>query len=429
MIASPPSPSPRSIAGGSLLISAARGATIAANAAVSIVAARLLGPEGIGAVAVGLAFYSILILASAVGLGVGAAWQVGARSWSPRSAIFSTQAAGVAIGAVAAAGGIGIFAIARDTVFEHVPTAGAIAVVLSVPLTLAWSHAANIAVAAERYRAGAAIPAVQAAAYVVGVWALASAEGVRGALWGLLASQAIAAIAALVWAGRAFSGGAGARRVDAARVRRAIAFGAPAWVGHVMAVAVQRGDLFLLSATGARDEVGHYAVAVAVTTPLWVMPSGLGSVLLPRIAALESTRGDERNELEARALRQGAMLMGGGAVLIAILVLALLPAVYGDAFRDSRVPALILIPGTIALGVAFMATASLSGRGRPRDFLLTWVAVLPVSAVLYAVLVPAHGPVGAAGASSASYVLAACVSCTLLARDRQRDRAGAVRPG
>ena len=405
-----------------MVIAAARGATIAANAAVSIVAARLLGPEGTGALAIGLAFFSVLMLAAAAGLGVGAAWQVGAGDWSPRSALFSTQAAGFAIGSVVAAAGLGVFLAGRDNIFDGVPASGALAVLLAVPVALVWSHAANVAVAAERYRGGAVIPVVQAVAYLGCVATLAAVDGVRGALWGLLASQVVAALGAIAWGTRRFADTVPARALDLARVRRAIGFGATAWIGHVLAVAVQRGDLFLLSATGTREDVGHYAIAVAVTTPLWVLPSGLGSVLLPRMAALGGSHGEVRNHFEAKALRHGAALVIATAAVTAAGILALLPSIYGTAFEESRVPALILIPGTIALGVAFMATASLSGRGRPGDFLRTWLAVLPVSAVLYATLVPAYGPTGAASASSGSYILAALVSCGFLLRDRKRDR-------
>ena len=416
-----PEPRLRSLAGGSALIAGARGASLAANAAVSIVAARLLGPEGVGAMAVGLALYSVLMLVGAVGLGVGASWQVGSGTWHPRSALSSTVLAGTMLGV--AAGAVGAIAVlaGRESVFEDVPSGGVVAVLISVPVALAWSHAANIAVAAQRYVAAAAIPATQALFYVPLVWVLAHSDGAEGALWALLASQAAAALGALGWARGAFREGAPARLVDAAQVRGAIGFGLAAWAGHVLAVAVQRSDLFLLSATNPRDEVGHYAIAVAVTTPLWIMPAGLGSVLLPRMAALGSGTGAERSALEDRALGHAALLSAAGAALIALLVLLLLPAVYGDDFRASRTPALILIPGTIALGIAFMATASLSGRGRPRDFLRTWVIVAPVAAVLYALLVPDHGAVGAATASSAAYVLAACISCALLRRHRRDD--------
>src|SRR5688500_12483642 len=174
----------RSLAGGSALIAGARGASLAANAAVSIVAARLLGPEGVGAMAIGLALYSVLMLAGAVGLGVGASWQVGAGEWRPRSALASTILAGSLFGFAAAAVGAVAVVIGRGSVFEDVPSGGVIAVLLSVPVALVWSHAANVAVAAERYVAGAAIPATQAAFYVAFVWVLASSDGVEGALWG-----------------------------------------------------------------------------------------------------------------------------------------------------------------------------------------------------------------------------------------------------
>ncbi len=55
-----------------------------------------------------------------------------------------------------------------------------------------------------------------------------------------------------------------------------------------MVILVYRFDVFLLNAYAGASEAGYYAVAIAVSGALGVLPTALGSVLMPRLAALDS---------------------------------------------------------------------------------------------------------------------------------------------
>jgi len=423
-------PRSRSLATGTLLISAARAANVVGNALVSVIVARVLGPGGAGTCAVALVLYAVLLNLGNLGIGLGAAWQISAGTWSPRSALLSTQAASVAIGVAAAGAGLAAFALARDSVFGGLPALGAVLVVVSIPFALAWMNAAQVAIAAEHYEVGFWLPVVQSVGYVLGVAVFALIAGVEGALAGLLISQVPAAASTAWWARRALPRARGRGGIDVARLRRAVTFGAMPWLGQLLTLVVQRADILVLSATASQAAVGRYAVAVALTAPLLILPTGLGAVLFPRVASLTATTdAAEQERVESRALRHGLLLLVVGAVAVALVAVFLLPVLYGRAFEDALVPALVLLPGTIVLGLVQVARAALAGRGHPRYVLVTWIAVLPVAGLAYGLLIPAYGAVGAALASSLAYGVAGVVSGVFLARASDRPTYRRLIPG
>jgi O-antigen/teichoic acid export membrane protein len=90
--------------------------------------------------------------------------------------------------------------------------------------------------------------------------------------------------------------------------------------------------------------------------------------------------------------------------LLVILVL-LVPLIYGSAFDRSVTLGFILIPGVAVAGVAKVASAVSSGRGFPRYALYTTALTVPATVSLYLLLIPAFHATGAAVASSISYTL------------------------
>ena len=95
-----------------------------------------------------------------------------------------------------------------------------------------------------------------------------------------------------------------------------------------------RVDLLFLSAVASTAAVGHYAVAIAVTAVLWLVPSALSDVLFPRIAALSASGEREfRAFVEDKSVRHTVLLVVLALpVLIGPLLLLVVP-IYGAAFR------------------------------------------------------------------------------------------------
>jgi len=402
-----PATETRSMAGGAFLASVARVAFVVAGGGVSILVARLLGPEGSGGFLVISSLMFTLAALGTVGLEIGVGWMLGSGRWDRQSALASTAFAALALGVVTAAIGFGVYLLAADTAFENIETGVALTALAALPPALLLTIFTQAAIATQRYEAAAAIGLATAVIYVAGVAALAVAFGLEGAVGGLLVGQIAGAAVALLWwrLGRDANGSTG---LDLGRLRAAAKFGANVWFANAMVILVYRFDVFLLNAYAGASEAGYYAVAIAVSGALGVLPTALGSVLMPRLAALDS-EGEQRllRETEARALRHTMLILVVTSVLLAVSLPVVIKPVFGAEFGPSVAPAMILIPGSAALGLTNALYAALAGRGRPEFAFRAALITTPIAIAIYFLLVPSLETEGAALGSTVAYLLSA----------------------
>src|SRR5262249_61292071 len=134
--------------------------------------------------------------------------------------------------------------------------------------------------------------------------------------------------------------------------RRAVTFGIKGWTSNVLQLVNYRLDLFVLAAVASRAVVGQYAIAVAVTSTVWLLPQALASVVFPRIARLGATGVEaDRTLVETKSLRISVLLSTLGAIAVAVALELLVVPVFGEAFSGAVVPGLLLLPGVAAAGV------------------------------------------------------------------------------
>jgi O-antigen/teichoic acid export membrane protein len=180
-----------------------------------------------------------------------------------------------------------------------------------------------------------------------------------------------------------------------------------------------RLDLFVLSALASRSAVGVYSIAVSVTALGWLLPDALQTVLFPRVASLDAATDAGRmtarvsDASAARAIRHTVLIVVPTALAVAALLL-LVPVLYGSGFQQSITLGFILIPGVAALGIAKVISAVLSGRGSPRFSVYTAAITTPISLALYLILIPQFHAIGAAIASTISYVVTIGLSVVFL---------------
>ena len=156
----------------------------------------------------------------------------------------------------------------------------------SLPFALAWFYGSFVALADDHYEGYVLPPALQSSALLVLGLVLALPVGLTGAVVAVLVSQVLAAAVTHVWGRRRLSGGG---RTEPGQLRRALTFGIKGYGANALQVLNYRVDFFVLSAVASAVALGHYSVAVAVTTVLWLLPQALGDVLFPRVAALSAS--------------------------------------------------------------------------------------------------------------------------------------------
>ncbi|GAA4059072.1 oligosaccharide flippase family protein [Streptomyces shaanxiensis] len=235
-------------------------------------------------------------------------------------------------------------------------------------------------------------------------YAVALAAGLRGVtavIAGLVCGGTCAALTAL---GRllrtGFAHGWGRPSVKIAR--RVVHYGARGQLGDLLFLVNMRLDFVILGALAGPAVLGMYAVASKFAELIRLPAVAVRYVLYPRFAR-QGPRSASRDvrRLLPRAAAMTALLTPvlGGASVIA------LPLLFGPAFQAAVLPACILLIGLAAWGAAAVSTAFLCGIGRPGVNSWAMGIGVAVTVSLDVLLIPRHGAVGAAVASSAAYLV------------------------
>jgi O-antigen/teichoic acid export membrane protein len=183
-------------------------------------------------------------------------------------------------------------------------------------------------------------------------------------------------------------------------LRTLAAFGLRAQLSTVLQFFSYRFDLFLLNATAGLGAAGIYSVATLLAESVWYIPSAVGLVLAPRVAA--GVEGDD-DDVTAAICRATTLVSVAGAVVIAVLAPLLVWLLFGSVFLPAVVPLWVLLPGVVALGLDKPIASYQLGRGRPQISL--YVALLATPII-----------VGAAAGSTISYVATTAIEIVYLHR-------------
>jgi O-antigen/teichoic acid export membrane protein len=184
-------------------------------------------------------------------------------------------------------------------------------------------------------------------------------------------------------------------------IARLARWGSQGEVGNVLQLANYRLDQFILRDFTGLTAVGIYAVGVSMGEGVFILANAVALVLLPKMT---STHPEDAAWMAPVATRNTMLIAGGGALALAAVAPLLVPAVFGDAFRDSVQALWLLLPGTVALAGSKVLTSYIFSQGRPLVNTGITVVSLVVTIVADLALIPRYGVNGAATASSLAYV-------------------------
>jgi O-antigen/teichoic acid export membrane protein len=291
---------------------------------------------------------------------------------------------------------------------------------LALPIQLAASFFGSILWGRQLVRPYSRVLAIQSVGWLLAVIGLVGVGGlgVPGALAGylLVTGGGAVAVAMLVLRHRAAEtigeAGEGAAR-ETVGAGALLGYGLRLYPAGLTTFLSYRADLFLLSALlGDAAAIGLYSLAVSLAEITFQVPDLVATLFYPRFA------GSERADADRMAPSMARFTL----LVTAIAALALIPMAWLairlvlPSFEESLLPFLILLPGTVALGVSKVLSGYISGLGRPEPVSVIAVVAMGVNLVLNLVLIPRFGIAGAALSSMASYGLHAILTIGLASR-------------
>jgi O-antigen/teichoic acid export membrane protein len=187
-------------------------------------------------------------------------------------------------------------------------------------------------------------------------------------------------------------------RIDV--IGRLARWGVQGEIGNVLQLANYRLDQYIVRDFVSLTAVGVYAVGTSMTEAVFILSNAVALVLLPRLTSVDPV---EAARLAPVASRNTMLIAGGGALALAAAAPVMIPAVFGEAFRDSVEPLWLLLPGTVALAGSKVLTSYIFSQGRPLVNTGITAVSLVVTIVADLALIPRFGVNGAAAASSLAY--------------------------
>jgi O-antigen/teichoic acid export membrane protein len=384
----------------------------------SVVAARFLGPDGLGR----QSFISFVALSTTVlftsGLSLSLMRSIGEQLGAARP--------GTALDLISWAWKLtAVAAVLGSALLVGIAVAGADPqaawVLASVGSACAILHAVPSAVliGAQRWREATIVGLITGS---IGVPATIAVLAAGGGITGIFAVEAAVGAGNLVWTTiymRRFERGVGARPRRDPHVRRLVArYAAWSTLSATLSLIVfRRSEFFFLEAWSTDAEIALYSIAFAAINALVLAFDSVGATLLPAVATLHGAG-------EADRIRSGYRRTVGLMLLVALPTAAgvlavgpeLVRLVYGDEYSGTE-PVLRLMTVVLPfVPVMYAGNALLIGMGYVWPLLVASGVAAVANVALAALLIPRYEAVGAALANGGAQVLVALVVAGVSAR-------------
>lgn len=371
----------------------------------SIVIARMLGVEGRGVYAYILLLSSFFIPILSFGYPAGAVYEVSTRRFSVKNISASNFVISLLQGALVAVVILGLwhFGLLGKT-GQQIPKGG-IAIILSLIFinTLFRFSSKNILADSwfSLYNILEILRKIIVPVMVITMIFIFSDDVFGGAI-GLLSGSLMLLLILMynVW-----SRYRPAMRLNADYIRRSYAYGIKGWFGQLSVNANTRIDQLILGGIASAEALGNYSIAVMLSELLWLVPMALGQVIYNRIA--ESKDQTANIELVKKTHR---IVWSFLFVCTLIALLAgpyVIPFVYGNDFSGAILPFLVLLPGTLLMVSARLLDKLFTASGYISVTNKVQIISSIISIILYIILIPRMGILGAAIGASVGYSIGA----------------------
>jgi O-antigen/teichoic acid export membrane protein len=243
-----------------------------------------------------------------------------------------------------------------------------------------------------------------------GALGVANVLSVGSAMTVWVAGQTVSTLLLAWYAGRRLSGFG---RPSRALARRSLTFGTKSHLSHIISLGNWRLDQWFVGTMVGSRELGYYSVAVSWSEALFILPAALRNVQRPDLVRAGRR---EAGRQAARVFRI-CVLITLPAVLIMMLAAPFLcSTIFGAEFSNSIDDLRWLLPGTFGIVALRILGDALIAQRRPMLPSIATGAALVVTIVLDLILIPRHGGLGAAIASTAAYTVAGVLVALIFMR-------------
>lgn len=385
-----------SIVGGSFAIALGTAVGLATSFLLSLLVARLLGPEVKGQLVLLLEIPVIAALILGLGFEGAKAYYVGRRLRLPEHAVSDSMYLALGLSLV----GIPVIAVLMHQLIpalDTIPAATIIAASLALPVMMVVNFLSGVLTGLGRVTEQAIAMTIAALVSFL----LAIAFALLGHL--TLHTLILATLAGLSCGSIAIFAATRVKSLATpsySRLREEMSYARRSYVQTITGYLELRQDLILLGVLTSATGVGIYSIAVSIAEVLFYAPQAIAAALAARSFQEGASEGAELTALITRLLTVLLLLTSIPLLLVArVLVVTL----FGEPFAEAALVIQILVPAIAIWGISSQPGAYLASHGTL--FPKLSVATLILNLGLNILLIPELGILGAAIAALISYTI------------------------
>jgi O-antigen/teichoic acid export membrane protein len=372
---------------------------------IVLITARM-GTQEQGAYALFIAVESTLLMLGS-GFGVALARRVSHHREHPAGLAAAVVSSSLGIGLVCALGLAVVSTFGpEDRRFLGVLAWAAPVMFVTSALSGLWLGGARMMALA---RISLATPILTLAGAAIAFAALGRLELVS-MLWSWVAARVIVALVTLATAWRQNW----IARPDWPALRAEMPFVATIGLTNLIGLLNYKADLFLVEHFLGRSSTGVYSVAVMIAELLWLVSSSVTQAAYARIGTSD---GSDASRVTVRVVHASLLALVALAPAVWVMAALLLPLLLGPDYAAVLPVLAWLLPGVLAYGAASPLSAYFTNHaGRPRVPAALATFSLVVNIVLSLYLIPRHGMIGGALATTVSYLASILVALIVFGR-------------
>ena len=204
-------------------------------------------------------------------------------------------------------------------------------------------------------------------------------------------------------------------------LQRSAGYGGKSYLASLLSFAVLRIDIFLIHHFLGAEGAGLYAAGLAIINAINVLPTILSQLALARLAAMSGHR--DRLRFAGRLAAFVGIVMAPMLGLVWLFAPSLFELLYGESFLDAAYAFQWLLPGVFIWSVEVFLRKVYESNGYAVWVVYAWATAFIANLVLNLLLIPVHGIVGAAMASSAALLMVGAWTFVVFGRDLLRSTA------
>ncbi|WP_157663860.1 flippase [Sutcliffiella horikoshii] len=175
-----------------------------------------------------------------------------------------------------------------------------------------------------------------------------------------------------------------------------------------------RIDIIFLERLTSSAEVGVYSIGVSISELIWQLPAAIGLVIFSKNV---NAKTDEIAYLRAiKLLRISLPFLILGSLMIWLLAPQIINLLFGKEFSAASEVIRLLLPGVLSIVIVKILHPDLAARGYPLFALKILIFPLITNVILNLILIPSLGIEGAAIASTISYLIGGFLFAWVYAR-------------